>query len=126
MKTVTKQQTRRRKSRPFADAIMQGVCELEAMMQSGRRPEALFTVRTVEIPEPRQYNAKAVRALRDNLGVSQHLFAKLLGVSTILVQSWERGVRVPSPLARRLLDTIRTDPAGWLGSIRQTSGRRAG
>jgi DNA-binding transcriptional regulator YiaG len=36
----------------------------------------------------------------------------------VLVQSWERGVRDPSPLACRLLDTIGRDPGGWLAGLR--------
>ena len=45
------------------------------------------------------------------------VFAALLGVSRVWVQGWERGVRRPSPLARRLLDTIRANPASWLESV---------
>jgi DNA-binding transcriptional regulator YiaG len=51
--------------------------------------------------------------------MSQAGFAQLMGVSRILVQGWERGVRTPSPLASRLLDTINRDPAGWLTSLRR-------
>jgi DNA-binding transcriptional regulator YiaG len=60
--------------------------------------------------------------------MSQAVFAGLLGVSRILVQSWERGVRDPSPLACRLLDTINRDPEGWLAELSpnyKQHGRRA-
>ncbi|HZK82869.1 MAG TPA: helix-turn-helix domain-containing protein [Humisphaera sp.] len=70
-----------------------------------------------------------MRKLRLLLGMSQPEFAELIGVSGILVQSWERGVRKPSPLARRLLDTISHDPAHWLaslGRIVHAKPRRAG
>ena len=46
--------------------------------------------------------------------------AQLVGVSAILVQGWERGVRTPSPLACRLLDIISKDPAAWIASLRPT------
>jgi DNA-binding transcriptional regulator YiaG len=52
-------------------------------------------------------------AIVRNYGMSR------LGVSRILVQGWERGVRRPSAMAARLLDTIRRDPAGWLASLRK-------
>src|SRR5271170_2061950 len=87
-----------------ADEIMAGMRELERMMDQGKTPEQMFTVKTIEIPDPHVYRAKQIRALRDSLGVSQAVFAHLLGVSVILVKSWERGVREPSPMARRLLD----------------------
>ena len=52
--------------------------------------------------------------------MSQAVFAEFLGVSAILVQGWERGVRTPSPLACRLLDIIGKDPAAWIASLRPT------
>jgi DNA-binding transcriptional regulator YiaG len=71
-------------------------------------------------PEPGTYPPAKVRKLRDVMGMSQATFADVLGVSRILVQSWERGVRVPSPLAARLLDTISADPIGWLERLRSS------
>ncbi|MBV8781678.1 MAG: helix-turn-helix domain-containing protein [Phycisphaerae bacterium] len=78
-------------------------------------------------PQPRSYSAAAIKKLRTRLGVSQADFAGLLGVSRILVQSWERGVRDPSPLASRLLDTIERDPEAWLAALvpAPTKSRRA-
>src|SRR5947209_3976105 len=93
-----------------ADEIMAGMRELEHMIDQRKTPRQLFTVRTVEIPDPTSYRAHNVRQLRDALGVSQAVFAHLLGVSLILVKSWERGVREPSLMARRLMDTIKANP----------------
>jgi putative transcriptional regulator len=104
-----------------ADEITAGMRELERMMDEGKMPQDLFTVKTIEIPEPGAYRAARVRTLRESLGVSQAVFARLLGVSVILVKSWERGVREPSPIARRLLDTIKADPAHWLSTVHATS-----
>lgn len=107
------------KSRPrVADEIMAGMRELERMRDEGKAPEQMFTVRTIDVPDSTIYRARQVRALREILGVSQAVFAHLLGVSVILVKSWERGVREPNPMARRLLDTIKADPARWLASVR--------
>ena len=69
-------------------------------------------------PEPGEYPPAAVKRLREAMGMSQATFAQVIGVSRILVQSWERGVRVPSPLAARLLDTISADPSAWLKNLR--------
>jgi putative transcriptional regulator len=105
-----------------ADEIMQGMRELQRMMDEGKRPEEMFTVRTIDIPEPKGYSAREIRSLRDALGVSQAVFAHLLGVSVVLVKSWERGVREPSLLARRLMDTIKANPSRWLSTVRATAG----
>ena len=98
---------------------MAGMRELEQWMASGRPLGERFTVRTVEMPdEADRYDAAAVRATRERLGASQTVFARLLGASVKLVQAWEIGGRVPSPMARRLLDEINRDPERWTGLLR--------
>lgn len=75
------------------------------------------TVREVEIRDPAGYGPAQVRALRDQLGVSVAVFARLVGVTPGQVEHWEQGRREPSPLARRLLDRIAADPAGYLAAL---------
>ena len=56
--------------------------------------------------------------------MSQAVFAKVMGVSTELVQHWEQGIREPSGIARRLLDRVNADPAAFLaGIVRRVAGR---
>ncbi len=98
---------------------MAGIREIERMLDAGKSPEEMFTVKTVEVPDPNAYGGKDVRRLRKSLGVSQGVFAHLLGVSLVLIKSWERDARVPSPMACRLLDTIKADPHRWLASVRK-------
>jgi DNA-binding transcriptional regulator YiaG len=81
-----------------------------------------LTVSTVELPdEPAAYDAAAIRATRHTLGVSQAIFAHLLGVSAMLVRAWEQGQRVPAMWARRLLDEVNRDPRHWRGMLRKAS-----
>src|ERR1019366_2424630 len=103
------------------ERIIQGLSELRDVLRTGAPLEKQFTVRTVDVPDPEKFDARRVRLLRDRLQMSQHVFAKLLGVSTILAQSWEQGVREPSPLARRLLGEIERDPRRWQRMIVSTS-----
>src|SRR5262249_8030774 len=109
MKKVSNRTSRRR----GADDIMHSLRELADAMKSGAPLEQQFTTRTIAVPEPDHYSPSAVKKLRTQLGMSQAVFAELLGVSRVWVQGWERGVRQPSPLARRLMDTIRANPASW-------------
>lgn len=89
-----------------------------------------MTVRTYtradlpRLPKPRAFSRRKVRALRAQLGVSQQVFADLLGVSHRLVCHWEQGLREPSPLARRMLETMERDPKPWMEML-QTA-QRAG
>jgi putative transcriptional regulator len=108
---------RKSSKRRAVDDIMHSLRELSQAVEEGMPLEQRFTVRTVSIPEPGNYPPKAVRKLRDQLGMSQALYAELLGVSRIWVQGWERGVRHPSPLARRLMDAIRANPGSWLETV---------
>ena len=55
---------------------------------------------------------EAVEA-RQALGVSQAVFARILGASPQAVRAWEQGTKPPSGMARRLIGEIRHDPAYW-------------
>jgi DNA-binding transcriptional regulator YiaG len=109
------------------------IAALSGLAESLEAGAEVGTVRTVELPdEPGEYAAAAVRETRAMLKASQAVFARLLGVSTILVRSWESGARAPSRLARRLLDEIHRDPARWAAMAHRPkrpaptqSGRRA-
>jgi putative transcriptional regulator len=95
--------------RQTADAMR----ELRSIMTAGSSPTAdgRLSIRTIEVAEPSFYDAKTVKKVRSALNVSQSVFAKLLGVSNVLVRSWERGARQPAPIACRLLDQIRDHPS---------------
>ena len=94
--------------------------EMEDVMAGRVRPEERLTVRTVQLPDkPTDYGPRDVRALREGLNVSQMVFARMVGASAALVRAWEQGSRVPSPMARRLLDTIRRDPRPWRAMVRR-------
>lgn len=74
-------------------------------------------VREVEIADPREYGPANVKALRAKLGVTQGIFARLMGVSPELVAHWEYNIRKPAPLACRLMDKIDENPALYLSSL---------
>ena len=111
--------------------MMESVAEIQKFADLGMTIEDLKhrhhrrhhpdRIRTVCIPGPGKHSPASVRRLRASLGMSQSVFAELIGVSCILVQSWElTRVRTPSTLARRLLDTISDDPVRWLASLGRT------
>src|SRR4051812_12684210 len=106
--------SKRRGNKQSAGAkIIEALTELRDVLKSGAPLEDHFTVRTVEVPEPQEFDASRVQAVREKLGLSQAVFAKLVGVSKILVQSWEQGAREPSALARRLLAEMDRNPEHW-------------
>jgi DNA-binding transcriptional regulator YiaG/REP element-mobilizing transposase RayT len=127
---------------PGSDGVRQSMAELQGYIDKGmtideivshyrkHRPDRIRTVTRVSVGEAGSHTAASIKKMRLNLEISQAVFAQGLGVSTILVSGWEQGVREPSLLARRLLDIVSRDPAGWLASlapVQATSkSRRAG
>jgi DNA-binding transcriptional regulator YiaG len=100
--------------------------EIQSWIDKGWTPEDVKAhyrkhypdrIRTYTFRDPGKHSPVMVRRLRTQLGMSQAIFAKMIGVSTILVQSWERGVREPSTMARRLLDTISRNPVDWVNTV---------
>jgi putative transcriptional regulator len=71
-------------------------------------------LRTTEfkIPNlPPEISKKKIKSIREDiLGVSQPLFARILGVSSSAVKAWEQGNKKPSGTARRLLQLVEKNP----------------
>lgn len=55
---------------------------------------------------PPTYTAEAIRRLREQLHLSQAVFAAYLNASVSTVQKWESGEKKPSGAALRLLSVI--------------------
>jgi putative transcriptional regulator len=101
--------------KPTKDSLGEMLLQSLAELRDGLRGESgKLTLKTIEIPDPPAFDAKSVHRLRDRLGLSQGLFARLVGVSQKLVEAWETGTRRPSTMACRLLDAIERRPAHFV------------
>jgi len=56
-------------------------------------------------------SVEEIKETRKKLGMSQGVFAIVLGVSKKTVESWEAGRYTPDGAARRLISIMQTDPA---------------
>jgi len=56
-------------------------------------------------------SVEEIKAIRKKLGMSQSVFALVLGVSKRTVESWEVGRYTPDGAARRLISILQSDPA---------------
>jgi putative transcriptional regulator len=85
---------------------------LKAGLEEGIRfAKGELTLRTIEAPlPPPEIRAKEVAMLRNEKGMSQAVFARLLNVSPKTVQSWEQGDRKPSHASLRMLQVFRENP----------------
>jgi DNA-binding transcriptional regulator YiaG len=106
------------KGREIATSLREMIDTMKAGIPLSHR----YTVRQIEAAAPpREYAPDEIRAVREKVGVSQTLFAGLLGVSAVLVRSWEQGSRIPAAWARRLLDEVNHNPARWRRMLRKAS-----
>jgi putative transcriptional regulator len=87
------------------ESIVRGLREIE-----GHKKGKITLRTTVLMVEPTpEYDAKAVKRIRQNLKLPQRAFAKLCGVSNKTVEAWESGRNVPNGSARRLFELIEKD-----------------
>jgi putative transcriptional regulator len=99
------------RNRTFGYLAVEGLREIVTALESGKpltERHYLVTVDKVAIDTPRK-----VRAVRDQLGLSQGLFARFLGTSPITVQKWEQGTRRVPKMAARFLGEIHRDLPYW-------------
>ncbi len=75
------------------------------------RGKITLKTKNVPIPEPpKPRPAKEIVRIRKSLGVSQAVFARVLGVARDTEISWEQGRRKPSGPALRLLEIAERHP----------------
>ncbi|HED6273296.1 MULTISPECIES: NadS family protein [Enterobacter] len=70
-------------------------------IQAGRKAPSRVT----------RYEVADVRAIREQLSVTQSEMAKALGTSVDTIKSWESKRRNPTGLAAKVLNVIRENPA---------------
>ena len=89
------------------DGIMQGL--KEAIAYNEGKIKARTTTMYIE-PVP-EFEAKEIKSIRSQLGMTQVLFAGFMGVSPKTVEAWEAGRNMPDGPARRILAMLKVDPA---------------
>lgn len=75
--------------------------------EQGKRKLRTKTVKVLPTPE---YNKEKVKEIRINFGISQAVFATVIGVSTKTVEAWESGRNKPDRSTSRLLQIFERNP----------------
>ncbi len=88
------------------EGIMQGLNEAIAYNE-GKLKARTKTMSIEPVPE---FEATEIKSIRNELGMTQVLFAGFMGVSTKTVEAWESGRNMPDGPARRILAMVRMDP----------------
>lgn len=103
--------------RSFGQRLIQAAQEALAYkrgeLSDVRVTRAKVTARGVDVIAPPEYSDRDIRRIREGLGLSQAVFAQLIGASASTVRAWERGAREPSEMARRLIALAERDPRAF-------------
>lgn len=92
------------------DSLMQSVQQADEIL-SGKKQASRAT--EIEVPD--------VKTIRENTGLSQRLFASLIGVSLRTLQNWEQKRRTPEGPARALLLVVKENPTAVLEALQKQS-----
>ena len=87
---------------------------VEALQEAIAHSEGKLDLRTSRLsitPVCDSMSAHDIKITRQRLGMSQSVFAVVLGVSKKTVESWESGRYCPDGSARRLISVLQIDPS---------------
>ncbi len=99
----------------LVESMRQAVAIKEGQLRPARRHR--LTLRHARVSAPPRYGSSRIRRLRERLGLSQPVFAKVLNVSVATVRGWEQGARVPDGPSRRLLEVAERHSATILTTV---------
>ncbi|MES0491693.1 MAG: helix-turn-helix domain-containing protein [Leptospirales bacterium] len=81
----------------------------EAVAFESGKGKARVQRRQIEITPLPHYKGNTIKHIREELNLSQRMFAGIVGVSIKTIESWESGKSEPSGAAQRLLSIIKKD-----------------
>lgn len=109
----------------FGERLIARAEEALAIKRGEKRPARVsrrkVTTREADVVPPPVYNAERVQQVRRKLGLSQSVFAALVGATPAAVKAWEQGRRNPPGPARRLLEIAERSPVVFEKDIRRAS-----
>lgn len=101
-------------SASFEAMLIASATQAREIAQGKRAPARMYTAsaKTIRVAEPRPYRREDVMRVRQKLGVSQQVFANLLGRSGAAVRAWElpNSGKAPDGAAARLLEIFERYP----------------
>lgn len=90
------------------ESILQGLNEAVAYTKGTCKEARVHKISVEPVPH---FNASDIRSIRMDLGMTQVIFASVMGVSPKTVEAWEQGINAPNGPSCRLLGLYRADPS---------------
>ena len=91
----------------------------DSLVEVLEHAQGKITLKTKNVPipdPPKAFSATQIARVRKRLGLSQGVFARVLGVARDTEISWEQGRRTPSGPASRLLEIAEHHPEHLIGA----------
>lgn len=114
----------------FGDLLIEALTEARAVARGeaepARRVRRPMTARTTTVQAPRVYEAESIQEIREKMGLSQAVFARVLNASSDTVKAWEQGKRKPDGMALTLLEIAERHPRVLLSRVRPQLVKRTG
>lgn len=106
----------------FGDLLIEALTEARAVARGdaepARRVRRPMTARTTAVRPPPVYGADKIQEIREKMGLSQAVFARVLNASSDTVKAWEQGKRQPDGMALTLLEIAERHPGVLLRRVR--------
>ena len=113
-KRAAKQSKKLVTSANFEALLIDSATQARQIARGEQAPARMYSAsaRTIRVAEPRPYRRDDVMRVRQKLGVSQQVFANLLGRSGAAVRAWElpNSGKAPDGAAARLLEIFERHP----------------
>ena len=110
----------------FGDLLIEGLQEAVAVrrgkQEPARRVQRPMTARDAVVQPPRQYQGPETQRIREQLGLSQSVFARVLNASAETIKAWEQGKRQPDGMALTLLEIAEMHPEALMSRVRLREG----
>lgn len=111
----------------FGDLLIQGLQEAHAVVRGeaepARRVRRAITAREAVVTPPRKYQGPGIQKIRERMGLSQKVFARVLNASPETVKAWEQNKRQPDGMALALLEVAERHPEALLHRVRSKTGK---
>lgn len=95
------------------EALLTSIRQGGEIIRGERKPSRVFS-----LDEP------DARRIRENYGLSQEKFARLIGISVATLRNWEQGRRTPEGPAKVLLKVAAKYPEAVLDIVRARKSRK--
>lgn len=110
----------------FGDLLIEGLQEAVDVRRGRREParrvQRPTTARDAVVQPPRRYLGPETQRIREQLGLSQSVFARVLNASAETVKAWEQGKRQPDGMALTLLEIAERHPEALMSRVRLRGG----